>query len=109
MRCGLVTLLVTARGRKLACVFFMHKTANEIDWSSDVCSSDLDRFDEAEPLFKEVLAAQRAGHRAGDLDTILTMHNLRSEERRVGKECCAPWAPTPLTRTRRSCERACAR
>src|SRR2546422_11284793 len=91
------------------------------DWSSDVCSSDLycclayfarQQYDRAQPLLEAVfktnpeldglgyyvgflryrakdyrgaLAAFRAG-RAGDPE-------IRSEERRVGKECRSRWSP----------------
>src|SRR5881227_4236873 len=58
--------------------FFKQKTAYEItvrDWSSDVCSSDLDRARTAQ--------CGRHGAHVAVLDE-------RSEERRVGKEldCC---------------------
>src|SRR3546814_14328520 len=71
------------------------------DWSSDVCSSDLllmDGFnivgsghmldlDEAEPAARAILLGNR-----GD-----PAHAVRSEERRVGKECVSTcrsrWSP----------------
>src|SRR3546814_14814083 len=80
--------------------FFKQKTAYELrisDWSSDVCSSDLLRMAEA-PFHGQVQLARRVGnigqmngavmeavaqycpHKAG-------LWMLRSEERRVGKEC----------------------
>src|SRR5216110_3556491 len=70
--------------------FFKQKTAYEIssrDWSSDVCSSDL----QAAALTNRDLAA-------ADLKryTELRQQN-RSEERRVGKECVSlcrsQWSP----------------
>src|SRR3546814_5538576 len=86
--------------------FFKQKTAYEMrisDWSSDVCSSDLDRafYDPVrdnihmpEPqLFKSdyeyaATALHELGHATG---------HKRSEERRVGKECVSTcrsrWSP----------------
>src|SRR5213082_4079752 len=64
--------------------FFKQKTAYEIvsgDWSSDVCSSDL----RVEPGRREHGAGLRVdvvGVRQVDVG-----HVVRSEERRVGKEC----------------------
>src|SRR3712207_8045059 len=79
------------------------------DWSSDVCSSDLDeeRDDEQEhdqlvPLVGEaaeldrVRAWQELG-RSVELDVVEreaeVLHDERSEERRVGKECRSRWSP----------------
>src|SRR5437868_10200339 len=63
-------------------------TRSKRDWSSDVCSSDLvatrtqsRRCDE-----RTVLCNQGARPRAGVVE-------LRSEERRVGKECRSRWWP----------------
>ena len=74
--------------------FFKQKTAYEIkecDWSSDVCSSDLDKYPFGDKEFDLVIS-------------LATLHNLRifelktaleerSEERRVGKECRSRWSP----------------
>src|SRR3546814_6416284 len=78
----------------LICFFFKQKTAYEMrisDWSSDVCSSDLDptRF------VRELLAGDQGAtelevRRASLEDTYMTLVHraeTRSEERRVGKEC----------------------
>src|SRR5688572_31698753 len=80
-------------------------TRFDCDWSSDVCSSDLqekykdskaafDRqdFKHAAFGFKEMLDG------LGDPDIILAasqspLADLRSEERRVGKECRSRWSP----------------
>src|SRR3546814_6553487 len=91
------------------CFFvFKQKTAYEMrisDWSSDVCSSDLDVQDEAgEKLAKELgqtyvhcdvtqeadgQAAVAAALKAGALFGLINCAGVapRSEERRVGKEC----------------------
>ena len=70
-------------------IFFKQKTAYEIvtgDWSSDVCSSDLEGLD---PIVMRLGAAVHslpppvADQALADLGTLA----VRSEERRVGKEC----------------------
>src|SRR3546814_8581453 len=76
--------------------FFKQKTAYEMrisDWSSDVCSSDLQQIDGGDPIsiaeagmnIRQQLSAQRR-----------TLAG-RSEERRVGKECVSTcrsrWSP----------------
>src|SRR3546814_1099730 len=79
--------------------FFKQKTAYEMrisDWSSDVCSSDLD-FRGARRESRALAAgeAREAGNRP------LVVHDVeddgRSEERRVGKECVSTcrsrWSP----------------
>src|SRR3546814_6578702 len=81
--------------------FFKQKTAYEMrisDWSSDVCSSDLDRWETSVAGFEDVLKVQ-AGV-VGNIDGARTaMSNIvgRSEERRVGKECVSTcrsrWSP----------------
>src|SRR5215475_9307998 len=58
------------------------------DWSSDVCSSDLDSGGFQEGCF--CLAMTRVSP-SGVLQSILPMS--RSEERRVGKECRSRWSP----------------
>src|SRR3546814_2958241 len=87
------------------------KTAYEVrisDWSSDVCSSDLDLLDgvghvlhgDAQEALGDLLRAlQRLGRRGGDFlgeRGELLLHH-RSEERRVGKErvstCRSRWSP----------------
>src|SRR3546814_4224816 len=95
----------------VCCFFFKQKTAYEMrisDWSSDVCSSDLDsavvrglirRFVEPEPGI-EIVATAGNGEAAV---TALRRHDIdvivldRSEERRVGKECVSTcrsrWSP----------------
>src|SRR5689334_24760432 len=83
------------------------------DWSSDVCSSDLDRqvidaaareFREGDGKEREVHARDaeperekadgRAKERAGrDREPDARPRPDRSEERRVGKECRSRWSP----------------
>src|SRR3546814_4834861 len=85
--------------------FFKQKTAYEMrisDWSSDVCSSDLSRFIMALLHPPCVLAARTAAHPSGEFHNSLFRFylfclfcrypsaNVRSEERRVGKECVSP-------------------
>src|SRR5690625_6674215 len=57
------------------------------DWSSDVCSSDLpaDRGDGEDRRGGHDLRGVRVGEPAHVV--------LRSEERRVGKECRSRWSP----------------
>src|SRR5438309_11985076 len=72
------------------------------DWSSDVCSSDLLLRDEdgggivAEVAAEEIEASE--GNRVlivrVRLDRLQHLRDhLRSEERRVGKECRSRWSP----------------
>src|SRR5471032_2431527 len=62
------------------------QTRSCCDWSSDVCSSDLERHRAAE--------SRRRGNRLVDaLCQVLADHLDRSEERRVGKECRSRWSP----------------
>src|SRR5213076_3510303 len=74
--------------------FFKPKTACEMvgsDWSSDVCSSDL-----------LGMRYSGTGHDAMKLHEVMpqAMLFVRSEERRVGKECYQPcrsrWSPDHL-------------
>src|SRR3546814_5786137 len=79
--------------------FFKQKTAYEMrisDWSSDVCSSDLQQLTAWLGLAAPVTAAgweARAAQPAGQAEASVG----RSEERRVGKECVSTcrsrWSP----------------
>src|SRR5437868_14103955 len=60
-------------------------TRSKRDWSSDVCSSDLETWD-----WLTANASQAEGARVIDFG-IAHMRRLRSEERRVGKECRSRW------------------
>ena len=77
------------------CVFFFkQKTAYEIyqcDWSSDVCSSDLEIGVELQVLQRLAGVILRPD---AEVDPALPVgHKGRSEERRVGKECRSRWSP----------------
>src|SRR3546814_7775522 len=82
--------------------FFKQKTAYEMrisDWSSDVCSSDLQRrVGLGDPVRIIIQAADQAdddAHLGGKI--IEQLEQPRSEERRVGKECVSTcrsrWSP----------------
>src|SRR3546814_6673550 len=96
--------------------FFKQKTAYErriSDWSSDVCSSDLDRHRRtgAQQPFgdRPADALRTAGDHAMPALQVDCVHDVhlvsvprpeyRSEERRVGKECVSTcrsrWSPYP--------------
>ena len=74
--------------------FFKQKTAYEIgtgDWSSDVCSSDLNSlFNQSVAQFISIAAIQ---DQFPEVFYQLISHTVRSEERRVGKECRSRWSP----------------
>src|SRR3546814_941144 len=68
--------------------FFKQKTAYEMrisDWSSDVCSSDLARFLRDQDRRAARLRPGPQGRNGRDEGA--GGDDLRSEERRVGKEC----------------------
>ena len=95
--------------------FFKQKTAYEIyqcDWSSDVCSSDLEQtaklrpdvitMDIEMPVLDGISATRKI--MASTPTPIIMFSSLttdgaratldaRSEERRVGKECRSRWSP----------------
>src|SRR3546814_10447416 len=99
----------------LCCIvfFFKQKTAYELrisDWSSDVCSSDLDagglqdgqRKSEVAGVLRDLglpgLALLLEGLQTRDDHHEELQDDARSEERRVGKECGStgrsPWSPS---------------
>src|SRR3546814_4722489 len=83
--------------------FFKQKTAYEMrisDWSSDVCSSDLDVQHRASIIFLDDVRCGPGWHSIGTAPMFGLLVNVdkghritirdrspRSEERRVGKEC----------------------
>src|SRR5204863_6108670 len=73
--------------------FFKQKTAYEIftDWSSDVCSSDLRGRVAATTPARPPRRRPRVP--AGRGARCAAPGALRSEERRVGKECRSRWSP----------------
>src|SRR3546814_7892180 len=89
--------------------FFKQKTAYEMrisDWSSDVCSSDLPGFVAVDHRTGEIALASRASSAFAPLANTPTrtvlpvpLGSVRSEERRVGKECVSTcrsrWSPYP--------------
>src|SRR5206468_9415168 len=66
-------------------------TRSDRDWSSDVCSSDLpagNRLRSQDTILEE--AARRG---LGNKKEAAPPSSVRSEERRVGKECRSRWSP----------------
>src|SRR5699024_11324319 len=72
-------------------------TRSKRDWSSDVCSSDLN-----EPIQEQQQLDNEANTSKTDESPTQILENntddeykstVRSEERRVGKECRSRWAP----------------
>src|SRR5690606_40767357 len=60
------------------------------DWSSDVCSSDLQNL---LALFLSSSASRFPNAKFLSYQPLPTTTFLRSEERRVGKECRSRWSP----------------
>src|SRR5438132_5260210 len=94
-------LLIVLKKHKFFFSSRRRHTRSLCDWSSDVCSSDLFPYDN---LFEKELIDLTAKTGAYDLimlddpwfprfagEQLLT--DLRSEERRVGKECRSGWSP----------------
>src|SRR3546814_4306636 len=87
--------------------FFKQKTAYEMrisDWSSDVCSSDLRTSKVETPTsWADVIDSDKYSGRIAPSGKVLPgargirCSSLRSEERRVGKECVSTcrsrWSP----------------
>src|SRR5207253_5072411 len=67
------------------------------DWSSDVCSSDLQNVIEAlQPLLPELLGGSAdltVSNLTATRGSVVVRRGRRSEERRVGKEGRSRWAP----------------
>src|SRR3546814_15412492 len=81
-------------------LFFKQKTAYEMrisDWSSDVCSSDLERDRGRRGRSSLLRRALRSPPRAPRTRGRTAAPASRSEERRVGKECVSTcrsrWSP----------------
>src|SRR5688572_32095654 len=92
------------------CVFFFffssrrRHTRFDCDWSSDVCSSDLPRFSAiyaftpTEELRRRLtllygVVPQQIDFNDNPGETLAAAEAMRSEERRVGKECRSRWSP----------------
>src|SRR2546428_5857070 len=86
------------------CYFFFffssrrRHTRSDRDWSSDVCSSDLNaiartRAPSTVAVGATILCAAWIGLGLGHIQLLRQMHSERSEERRVGKECRSRWSP----------------
>src|SRR2546421_5267307 len=96
----------------LLCLFFFffssrrRHTRSDRDWSSDVCSSDLDCLTNLSELSCSSNVHSEFFHQLSKIchniqslnirfkDTVPNgLKDLRSEERRVGKECRSRWSP----------------
>src|SRR5690606_40367449 len=93
------------------CVFFFSSrrrhTRFSRDWSSDVCSSDLNECGRAKPgaeaavdIAGDTRPAELIAPESADLNRLVVgkddpipADHHRSEERRVGKECRYRWSP----------------
>src|SRR5438067_1424579 len=89
---------------RVAGIFFFSSrrrhTRSKRDWSSDVCSSDLLNVGTISPGGTQHLAGELFLSTAG-IEALVVPHKttgevivaVRSEERRVGKECRSWWGP----------------
>src|SRR2546430_13023150 len=100
-------------GGMLSLFFFSSRrrhTRFDCDWSSDVCSSDLKRYDSFQhPRSTDALVSSSPLAADGWMTFLIeasphpelgaidhqfnTQPEIRSEERRVGKECRSRWSP----------------
>src|SRR5688572_33061048 len=79
--------------RNLCFFFFSSRrrhTRFDCDWSSDVCSSDLKK-PLSDSQIAEILSQQ--GIVVARRTIAKYRESMRSEERRVGKECRSRWSP----------------
>src|SRR2546422_506362 len=80
---------------RATCYFFFSSrrrhTRCSRDWSSDVCSSDLPHVQAPDVL--GCLAEPRLCLRLHPVGLPVPVEVVRSEERRVGKECRSRWSP----------------
>src|SRR5688572_32332889 len=78
------------------CFFFSSRrrhTRFDCDWSSDVCSSDLEFTAVANSVPENVLPPVFGTMLICSPPVMLSADADRSEERRVGKECRSRWSP----------------
>src|SRR5437588_5475582 len=68
-------------------------TRSLCDWSSDVCSSDLWPIKLAAGFFAVMLYVAVAAQQPLAQSFAMRLAIVRSEERRVGKECRSRWSP----------------
>src|SRR2546430_3184297 len=72
-------------------------TRFDCDWSSDVCSSDL--FQQLRNMVQLMGSQQKPMNLyirillKNHIELVTNVKQLRSEERRVGKECRSRWSP----------------
>src|SRR2546428_1918966 len=83
---------------ELFCFFFSSRrrhTRSDRDWSSDVCSSDLEAHVSTKHASPETDAwiSSPDGHEKRPSRAQAPAREGRSEERRVGKECRSRWSP----------------
>src|SRR5687768_18334917 len=71
------------------------------DWSSDVCSSDLDAAGIRGPSSGQSNFRGKKLPRLNEVDLFVRM---RSEERRVGKECRSRWSPYHYKKKKSICK-----
>src|SRR2546430_12132717 len=111
--CRLLRLLVILHVRLFLVFFFSSRrrhTRFDCDWSSDVCSSDLVKYNLKNHLFRvwihffEPDSSDKGIHVECFSSDLLCLRSsriredrskgfYRSEERRVGKECRSRWSP----------------
>src|SRR5216683_256041 len=90
-RSSFVHVSVERYGHFVVFFFFSSRrrhTRSDRDWSSDVCSSDLNASKHKAMSYERMKEKERAIR--GEVRALLA---LRSEERRVGKECRSRWSP----------------
>src|SRR5438309_4406380 len=89
-------------GEEGVCSFFFSSrrrhTRWNCDWSSDVCSSDLVPSETVTTNWRTRFVVTVSD---GTVKSDAAYRALRSEERRVGKECRSRWSPYDERKTRR--------
>src|SRR5205085_7977086 len=99
VRCGLLAVRVVHAFVACVCLFVFffssrrRHTSFDCDWSSDVCSSDLFARPGADPGFRGLMGFYMTSPSARARHIMECLTDLRSEERRVGKECRSRWSP----------------